>query len=252
MELSGILITIGVLCALYGIILRVFRAGTGFYPIWFAIGGGIVALGLCTHYGVWARLPLGLLWVLGGLGSVCVVCFLIMQCLFLSGFGAKGRPGLDYIIILGAQVKPRGPSIALRHRLDRALKYLNENPETCCVVSGGQGGEEPWTEAEGMARYLMEKGLPECRIIREGASTSTLENLRFSMDMLPEGASVGIVTNNFHVFRAMQLARLLGYTNTVGIAAHATPGYLPNNLLRECFGEAKLILMILSGKLKSQ
>lgn len=56
--------------------------------------------------------------------------------------------GLDYIIVLGAQVRKDGPSPVLKYRLDKAVEYLNENPDTVCIVSGGQGSNEPWSEAE--------------------------------------------------------------------------------------------------------
>ena len=42
----------------------------------------------------------------------------------------KPVKNLDYIIVLGAQVKESGPSVILRYRLDRAVSYLKENDNT--------------------------------------------------------------------------------------------------------------------------
>ena len=67
-----------------------------------------------------------------------------------SKMNTEGKPGLDYIIVLGAQIYERGPSAVLRFRLDKAVEYLNENPQTKCIVSGGKGSNEPCSEAEGM------------------------------------------------------------------------------------------------------
>ena len=116
-----------------------------------------------------------------------------------------------------------GPSPVLKYRLDKAVEYLNENPDTVCIVSGGQGSNEPWTEAEGMAQYLQEKGIDTARILTEDQSQTTEQNITNSKMLMKEGASVGIVTNNFHVFRALQIAKKYGLSDVCGIAADSTP-----------------------------
>ena len=161
---------------------------------------------------------------------------------FHTSMYTDGRGGLDYIIVLGAQVRKDGPSPVLKYRLDKAVEYLNENPDTVCIVSGGQGSNEPWTEAEGMAQYLQEKGIDTARILTEDQSQTTEQNITNSKMLMKEGASVGIVTNNFHVFRALQIAKKYGLSDVCGIAADSTPKYLPNNMLREFFGEMKWLL----------
>ena len=133
-----------------------------------------------------------------------------------------------------------GPSVVLRYRLDTAISYLNENPNTICIVSGGQGFNEPFSEAEGMADYLIENGIEKSRILLEDESTNTLENIRNSKALMESSYNgVGIVTNNFHVFRAVQLAKAQGLENVCGIAADSSKIYLPNNVLRECCGILK-------------
>jgi len=54
-----------------------------------------------------------------------------------------------------------------------------------------------------------------------------------------ENSSVGIVTNNFHVYRGTALARKQGFSNVYGIPAPSSPAYLPNNMLREFVGILK-------------
>lgn len=80
---------------------------------------------------------------------------------------AQGKPDLDYVVVLGAQVRKSGPSLVLRYRLDKAIEYLDENPNTICIVSGGKGPNEPFPEAQGMADYLKEHGIAEQRILEE-------------------------------------------------------------------------------------
>ena len=70
------------------------------------------------------------------------------------------------MVILGCQVKPWGPSILLQDRLDEALGYLEDHPDMTVVVSGGQGPDEPSTEAQAMADYLIEHGISEDTILQ--------------------------------------------------------------------------------------
>lgn len=71
----------------------------------------------------------------------------------------KPVKNLDYIIVLGAQVKESGPSVVLRYRLDRAVSYLKENDNTLVIVSGGQGANEKATEASVMKEYLVNNAM---------------------------------------------------------------------------------------------
>ncbi len=82
----------------------------------------------------------------------------------------KVRPDLDYIIVLGAHVAGTRLSKALLERTRRALRYLEENPETRAVLSGGQGQGEQISEAEAMYRYLTEHGIDGSRLILEDTS----------------------------------------------------------------------------------
>ena len=147
--------------------------------------------------------------------------------------------GLNYVIVLGAHVRPAGPSRALALRLDRAYTYALENPDAVLIVSGGQGSNEPCTEASSMKQYLMDKGLSENRILMEDQSTNTRENLIFSAQLIPDNASVGIVSNGFHICRALHLAKVLGYKNAAGIPAKSDLITQPANLLREFFAVVK-------------
>ena len=87
-----------------------------------------------------------------------------------------------------------------------------------------------------------EKGIDTARILTEDQSQTTGQNITNSKKLMKEGASVGIVTNNFHVFRALQIAKKYGLSDVCGIAADSTPKYLPNNMLREFFAEMKWLL----------
>ena len=80
------------------------------------------------------------------------------------------------------------------------------------MLSGGKGDGENISEAEAMYRYLTGHGIDGDRLIREEESTSTKENLEFSRRKIgTTDCSVGVVTNNFHVWRGAAIARKCGF-----------------------------------------
>ena len=121
--------------------------------------------------------------------------------------------------------------------------YLEENPDTLVIVSGGRGANEPVTEAKGMFDYLVGKGVDPKRIQLEDASGNTVENLVFSSRYVDlKSDTVVLVTNNFHIFRAERIAVKNGYEKVHGLAADSFAYMVPNNLLREFFGVVKDVL----------
>lgn len=208
--------------------------------MWAFGGVGFALFAAVSYFGLWDKLPQPV-WRVGiGIIIACVIIFAAVELCVISAFGAKGEPNLDYIIVLGAQVKENGPSVVLKFRLDTAYDYLMENEETLCIVSGGQGYNEPHSEAQGMYDYLTGRGIAKERILLEDKSTDTSENIAFSSIYLNmENDKVGIVTNNFHVFRSVHLAKHYGIKNVCGISATSNIFFLPNNMFREFFGIIK-------------
>ena len=238
-----ILLISGVISVLYGILILQVGSGTVFWLIWEAIGIFFFLWAGLIHKKVFAMYPkLGMVFHI--FVAVAIVVLAILCGMIAGNFSAKGSQNLDYIIVLGAQVREDGPSVVLKYRLDAAIDYLNENPNTICIVSGGQGANEPFPEAEGMAEYLLDNGIEESRILLEDKSKNTVENIQNSMALMEESyEGVGIVTNNFHMFRAIQIAKAQGLEGVCGIAADSNPVYLPNNVLRECLAILKGWLM---------
>jgi uncharacterized SAM-binding protein YcdF (DUF218 family) len=234
---------LAILCFIYGILVYAVGSGTGFFLVWIGLAALFAIFSAAAKRGLWACIPGGLRIAFLVLAGVVLVVFVVIEGCILSGFREEGEEDLDYILVLGAQVYENGPSAALGFRLDKAIEYLEENPETICIVSGGQGYNEPFAEAVGMAAYLEENGISEERIILEAESANTAENIANSMAFLDAGDSVGIVTNNFHMFRALQTARREGLEHVCGITADTTKLYLPNNMLREFFGVVKFYLL---------
>ena len=236
----SILAVCSVICIMYCISVFFMGFGTKFFLIWGAMG--VCLMGVCLlqwRFRAFTRLPkwlrrTGLVLILLG-----TAVFIWVEALILTQFHAYPAPGADYCVILGAQWKRTGPSIVLQRRLEMALTYLKENPGTGVIVSGGQGANEIITEAAGMKQYLMEHGIEEDRIFEEDQSVNTTQNLQFSAKYLDlENDRVVIVTNNFHMYRALKIAKKQGY-QACGLAATSVKAMIPNNMLREFFGVVK-------------
>lgn len=176
------------------------------------------------------KIALSAVCAVGVAGIVCCTVFSVNMTRSVER--SVDAPGA--VIVLGCQVRGETPSTMLAKRCDAALETLSEYPNAVCVVSGGKGNGENISEAEAMRRYLVERGIPESRIIAEDRSTSTRENIRLSAELLRERGidRAVIVTNEFHQYRADIYARNSGLT--VGHHSAKTPLYnLANYWVRE-------------------
>lgn len=221
----------GAACIAYYLILGLWaRFGLSLSWMWLLFGA--VFLGACALSG---RVPMGV--VIAGRTALCLALAVLTALLIpiFSGMTAHAPENLEYLIVLGARVNEDGePSLSLQHRIRAAAEYWKENPDTILIASGGQGRDEPFSEAECIRRELLAAGVAEDKILLEDQSTSTAENLRFSRALMRSpDASVGIVTNNFHVYRAVLHARHEGLTNVHGAAAAYIGPTLPHYLVRE-------------------
>lgn len=158
------------------------------------------------------------------------------------------QESVDYVVVLGAKVNKTGPSVSLWDRIYGAYDYLSAHPDAIAVLSGGQGSDEPITEAQVMHDELVKLGISEERLWMEDKATSTWENLNFSLDLI-EGKTgqrpgkLGILSSEYHLFRASLFARKCG-VEFVGIPAHTShPSQMVNHFLREVAGVWHYILL---------
>lgn len=130
--------------------------------------------------------------------------------LVLSGAHDDVNGNPQIMIVLGCQLHEWGPSVLLQDRLNRALDYWKDHPDMIIVVSGGQGDNEPTSEARGMADYLIAHGVEEDHILLEDRSHNTNQNLRYSISLIAEEgydptADIMVVSNGFHLTRVRML-----------------------------------------------
>lgn len=154
----------------------------------------------------------------------------------------------DYIVVLGCMVRHDGPSLTLQNRIHAAYDYLTDHPDVIAVVSGGQGADEPMTEAKCMYDHLVEMGIDPERIWMEEQAKSTWGNMHYTLDLIEAKTGtrpqkLGLLSSEYHLFRASLFARECG-VEPVGIPARTTnPFQAINHFMREVAGVWHYIIL---------
>ena len=168
------------------------------------------------------------------LAALVLVWAVLFSGLWIWGL-SEGRGGeADVMIVLGSNVLPNGePNTVLEARLREALARYQADPLpiVCC---GAQGPDEPMPEGEAMKAWLLKNGVPEDAVTAETASFNTYENIGNALSLLPQGAKKAlIVTSDYHVPRAIRIARAKG----LEAAGLASPIWLPQPPARKHTGD---------------
>ena len=228
--------------------------------VFFFLLQGYRVLGLCClglmavllFYRLAHKLRKGLVRLVTVLLCLGLAVFAVTEGFIIHGSLGAPQESRNYLIVLGAKVNPHGPSMALRDRINAAYDYLTAHPDCTAILSGGQGPDEPMTEAQCMYNELVKMGIGPERLWMEGASTNTWENLKFTRDLLAENtgsvpAEIALLSSEFHLFRAGLFARRFGF-DAVGVPA---PTSLPllkvNYFIREA--AAVWYYLIFGGKI---
>lgn len=197
------------------------------------------------------RFPLAAKWAFRIVTLCLIIGILIVgitEALIIKASFGTPHDQVDYLVVLGAKVRITGPSASLWDRIYAAADYLQSHPDTVAIVSGGQGDDEPWTEAEVMYVELMALGIEPERIWMEDKATSTWENLNFALDLIEARTgnrpdTLGIVSSEYHLFRASLFAKRCG-VEFVGIPARTSRmGQTINHFMREVAGVWHYLLL---------
>ena len=217
--------------------------------------GGVVGIGMLGYLVAYvlvlaANSARAFLWLLALAGPVGYLAYGFSAFVLYAGVyqavTKRWRRPAGVVIVLGAGLVRGRVSRLLASRLETGRTVYDRavaaGGSPLVVVSGGQGSDEPRPEADAMAEYLVEHGVPEDAILRETASTTTRENLRLSAAVLAtrdpalvergRGAGVVVVTSNFHAFRAATLMRALRLPGRA-VGAPAAWYYWPSATIRE-------------------
>lgn len=173
---------------------------------------------------------------------VChLILFIFVLMLVYSGFVySYGKDDTvtykeDAVIVLGTTVLGDQPCADLEKRLEATIEYNKKNPDALIIVTGGQGTDENKSEAYVMNKYLSNAGINKSQIIMEDKATSTVENFKYSIEILNSeigsDPKVAYISNDFHIFRAGILANEAGINDATHYHGN-TPWYMiiPNGL----------------------
>ena len=115
---------------------------------------------------------------------------------------------VDCIIILGAGIWEDKPSPMLEDRLLEGIK-LYQNSVSDKIIMSGDHGRREYDEVNIMKNYAIEKGIPSENIFMDHAGFSTYESIYRAKDIF-EAKKVVIVTQKYHLYRALYIANQLG------------------------------------------
>lgn len=245
--MSIIVTLVGAVFTIYGLILCVmsnFNLGVFLTVV---LGVAILALGIfrdniqrLTSRGFWKYAKMFLLVLLCGE-------LILIGAIAIYGQADNITYTEDAVIVLGAGVRGDRVTLPLKLRLDKAVEYHAKNPDALIVVTGGKGFQETVTEAYAMEKYLVSRGVNKDVIIKEEKATSTNENMRYSKEILDtyfEGEyRVVVVTNNFHIFRGVSIARNEGFESVSHLHAEIQWYNLIPCYLRESLAVLKLLVL---------
>ena len=173
---------------------------------------------------------------------ICGLAWCGYLTILMNSVKSLAPPPNTNIIVLGAQVYSEDHlSLSLSKRVDAAYEYLLQNPEAVCIVTGGQGSNEPCTEAFAQKKTLVSRGIDESRILLEDKSRNTKENMIFSAQIAEEhdlGNEFAVATQSFHMYRSLKLAEksgLKGYSVIAETDPLLFPAYYGRELLSLTF-----------------
>ena len=239
MVLNILFAAAGIACLVYyfalGFFIRFGQSLTWLWPVFSAVFLLRHVAVARIHRGLAPLLPRFLVHIVHGGFILFLVSFIVIVCIIMNTGFVTAEPGLDYVIVLGAKVNGTKPGGALRNRIQVAYEYWQESPNTILVASGGQGPDEGISEAQCIRDGLIARGVPEESILMEDKSTSTYENIHNTLALIDhnENTGIGIVTNNFHIYRALKIARQAGGADYHGVYVYTSYLSFPHYILRE-------------------
>ena len=191
---------------------------------------------------IWSKRLGRVLLVVTGLAlASLLVLVLVLCCEVAACLREVPEEPCPTAIVLGCQVRGTTPSLLLSYRIEAAADYLDKNPGAVAILSGGQGTGENISEARCMYDALAARGIDPARLCLEEDSTITLENLQNSKALMEREGLSGpavIISNDFHIFRALTMAADIGL-DARGLAARSQWFSRPTYVLREALAMVK-------------
>ena len=122
----------------------------------------------------------------------------------------------DCVLILGAGVRNGSPTPMLRDRLITGISLYKSGAAPKIIMSGDHGRED-YDEVNVMKSYAVENGVPDSDVFMDHAGFSTYDSI-YRAKAVFEADNIIIVTQKYHLYRALYIADKLG-VNAVGVSA---------------------------------
>lgn len=170
--------------------------------------------------------------------------FVIADLALVFGFAryAKNLHQAEFGLVLGAAIN----SPVLYNRSITALDLFTEGYVNTLVLSGGRISKADIPEAEYMRRVIHSQFKGELQLILDKEASNTYQNIYNAKQVLPKAQSIILVTDKFHLARAVVTAKFLGFSEVFWVAPKTNFG--KNELVRYYFREL-LALPVYSFKL---
>lgn len=188
------------------------------------------------------------LWFTAGILAACLLFVLVCNAIVIGIAHphretketlAEQSKTYDCILVLGAGVKEDGtPSNLLRDRLNMGLALLEDGRADVLLLTGDSQNAAIYDEVGCMSAYAVQNGAPDTQILKDPLGLSTYESLWRAKNVYGM-ESVLIVTQNFHLDRALYLADALGL-ECAGVVCDVTMS-LPMNHIREAAARVKAL-----------
>lgn len=123
---------------------------------------------------------------------------------------------IDCAVILGAGVRDGKPTPMLRDRLLTGIELYKSGAAKKLIMSGDHGSEE-YDEVNIMKSFAVENGIPDSDIFMDHAGFSTYETVYRAKEIF-EADNIIIVSQEYHLYRALYIAKKLG-VKAVGVSA---------------------------------
>ncbi|MBQ9420238.1 MAG: YdcF family protein [Lachnospiraceae bacterium] len=255
----------GICIAYLMVILGYSGIGTSYWGIWLFFALLFIVMGVFTRRGNRDRdgMPRALpTFIFTSFGFGAAVFALILGLVVGETYKTPDTIP-DYCIVMGARVYSDGISKTLMYRLDKAVELYKEDKDTIFVVAGGQEKGDAVPEALAMYNYLVMKGVPGSNMIIQAGSTSTAEIISTALRQIvtdsdrrkiPKGPgdkvwaedyvpTIGIITSDYHLLRAVRVAEKQGVEKPVPIGAESDDILFVHQCVRESLAFVKDYLL---------
>ena len=173
--------------------------------------------------------------------SVAIPAAAVFGYLALGRYNAMDPAFLEQVQAQQRQMRGHSQSdmMAAVERLQKRLKETPDDAQTWYMLARTLSNVGRFAEALEAFREVDRLVPNNADILADMADMTAAANNKMIND---DNASIGVITNNFHMFRALQIADKYGLDNAQGIAAGSPPNMLVNNMVREFFAEIKFLL----------